>query len=124
MQSLPSNITSEGLLVPMTQKLLTAKVVSEEHLTLLTAILYSEQVLVTERHTAIQSATKEYSKAAQATKPVIGEWLTTLSKKHPDDFKSAIEPLVDAMAAKAISELESLTQLTLTVVLCRDLTDE
>ena len=123
MQSLPSNITSKGLLVPITQKLLAAKSVSEDQLALLTVLLYSEQVFMTERHAAIQSATKQYCKATQAAKPLIGRWLTTLSKEHPDDFRSAIAPLQEILESRTISELENLLQSTLTVTSSRNPTN-
>lgn len=115
MQKLPANIKSEGLLVPMTKKLLAASTVSEEQLALLTAILYSEEVSVSERHAVIQFTGTQYSKATQSIKPQIGQWFTTLSKEHPDDFKSALQPLSDTLEPAAITELESVTHLTIKV---------
>ena len=115
MQKLPANLKSEGLLVPMTKKLLAASTVSEEQLVLLTAILYSEEVSVSERHAVIQFTATKYSKATQAIKSQIGRWFTNLSKEHPDDFKSALQPLSNTLEPAAIAELESVTQLTIKV---------
>jgi len=115
MQKLPANIKSEGLLLPMTKKLLAMSTVSEEQLALLTAILYSEGVSLSERHAVIQFTATQYSKATQTIKPQIGHWFTSLSKEHPEDFRSALKPLSDTLEPAAIAELESMTQLTIKV---------
>jgi hypothetical protein len=115
MQKLPANIKIEGLLVPMTKKLLAASTVSEEQLALLTGIMYSEEVSVSERHAVIQFAASQYSKATQAIRPQISRWLTTLSKEHAVDFKSALQPLSATLEPAAIAELENITQLTIKV---------
>jgi hypothetical protein len=99
----------------MSEKLLAATSVSEEQLGLLTGMLYSEQASVSERHTVIQSATRRYPNATQKARPILGRWIATLSKEHPQDFRSAVEPLIDTLDPTAISELESITQLTLKV---------
>jgi hypothetical protein len=110
--TLPSKAAAGKILVPLANKLLSLKVSDDQ---LLASITFSDKLPLPDREIIIQTAVNCFLNAKKVDQAAYGKWLALCAKEHTEAFKSSVTPLIDALEPEKVSELESLTELTLKV---------
>ena len=102
------------LLVPVAKRIISSAKFGE-HEALLSSIVYSEKIAVSDRHILIQAVVRQAPKASRQSQSSLGKWIVSYAKNHAEDLKNSVLPILDTLDLKQIHGLESIAGVALKV---------
>jgi len=101
------------LFLPVVKKLLASSKLSEEDVELLIKITFSKNLSLLELETVMQDGVLTFLKNKKKKDGPLEKWLLSCVREKQEDFKRAMEPLVETLRTEEIEHLEALTQIRL-----------
>jgi U3 small nucleolar RNA-associated protein 10 len=115
-ESLPAKIPSGQFVLVLAKNLLGSSQLAK-HRSILTEIAFSENISNSERQNVVQTAINQYYKAGKKHQTEVGRWISSVSQEYKQEFKDSVMPLINTLPTEQLSEIETLTKLSLKVSL-------